>query len=219
MTDNEQPINIPKLLPGPGRPKNVKNGQGRKFKKSKGNGNNGTLPKIYEDEAERLLNRDSGHIKRRLLGQYKLAFLRHYVKTANITLSAREIGIARSTIFDWMKVDPTFKAAVDNGKEEGLDLLEEEIRRRGFDGYEQGRVTKDGSVVTVTQYSDNLAMFLAKGGRPEKFRDNYPVNLAPIQINVNLGTPGDVRVNVIECDGDALNAWQERKKTLAERQA
>ncbi len=202
-------INEPttKLLPGPGRPKGVKTGQGR------GNGNGG-LPKISKSEAERLLGIGSKHIKESVKYQYKLSFMRNYLESANITLSARHIGVTRKSIYDWMEADPVFKAAVENGKEEGLDLLEEEVKKRGFTGYDQERMTKDGDVVSVKQYSDNLAMFFLKGHRPEKYRDNYPVNLTPIQINVNLGTPGDVRISTVECDVEAISAWQGRQKAL-----
>ncbi len=211
--DNNEPTT--KLLPGPGRPKGVKTGQGRKFRKSKGNGNGKDLPKIYEDDADRLFSAGPIQLKDKIKARYQLEFMRHYANSANITLSARHIGVTRRTIYDWMAADPVFKAAIENGKEEGIDLLEAEIKRRGYDGYEQERVTTKGEVVAVKQYSDNLAMFLLKGERPEKYRDNYPVNLAPIQINVNLGTPGDVRINTVECDVEAISAWQKRQKSVA----
>ena len=92
----------------------------------------------------------------------------------------------------WMAQDPEFKAKVENATEEAIEIMEEEIRRRGFQGNPVEYFTKAGTKVNRIEFSDNLAMFTLKGLKPEKYRDNYPVNLTvPIQINAYLGAPPD----------------------------
>ena len=57
--------------------------------------------------------------------------------------------------------------------DEAIDIMEEEARRRAFEGVDEPVGFWQGkSETTVKRYSDTLAIFLMKAHRPEKFRDN-----------------------------------------------
>ena len=71
-----------------------------------------------------------------------------------------------------LKEDPEFKTAYEAAGEEAVQVLEDEAIRRAYEGVERP-VSQGGKKVGVVQeYSDTLLIFLLKGARPNKYRDN-----------------------------------------------
>jgi hypothetical protein len=62
--------------------------------------------------------------------------------------------MGRQTYYDWINTDPVFKAMAESAIEDGTDMLEDIARER------------------ASNDSDTLLIFLLKGRRPDKFRDN-----------------------------------------------
>ena len=112
-------------------------------------------------------------------------FLTELRRTGNVTLSARVVGTTRFTVYGWRDRDAAFAAAWDEAVEEAADLLEAEARRRAHDGVEEPVFYQGDVVGHVKKYSDVLLMFLLKGIRPEKYRENLAVT-GTIQVNVGL---------------------------------
>ncbi len=54
-------------------------------------------------------------------------------------------------------------------------MLEAEARRRAVEGVRKPVYCRGEIVGTVKEYSDTLLIFLMKGARPEKYRDNVRV--------------------------------------------
>lgn len=54
----------------------------------------------------------------------------------------------------------------------GADSLEDEAVRRARDGYDKPVYQQGQCVGQVRKYSDTLMVFLLKGARPKKYRDN-----------------------------------------------
>jgi hypothetical protein len=107
----------------------------------------------------------------------KREFLSELRRTCNITKASHKINISRITAYSAKKVNSKFSDAWDNALQEGLDLLENVVMQRAFDGvtkniYYQGKKCGEEKV-----YSDGLAMFLLKAHRPEKYRDGSNINL------------------------------------------
>lgn len=124
----------------------------------------------------------------------KKAFLEAYADTANVTAAAIAAGVGRRTHYDWLEDDEQYAADFQQAGEQAVDLLELEARRRGAEGVDEpvihqgqlcGRWVNDkGETVqpdapgatmiplTIKRYSDTLLIFLMKGARPEKYRDN-----------------------------------------------
>jgi hypothetical protein len=113
--------------------------------------------------------------------------------TGNVRLSCIATGVGRSTAYDERKRNPDFAASWDSALDEATDVLEQEAARRAVHGVDEP-VTSGGKLVMVDgevtdpetgekktvkvplmvrKYSDTLLIFLLKGARPQKYRDNY----------------------------------------------
>lgn len=125
----------------------------------------------------------------------KAAFLAAMRDGKSIAGSAAAAGIGRRTAYEWRDEDPVFAGAWDDAIEEGTDRLEDEAHRRAFEGTTRLAQVGRDRVVEVVEYSDTLTIFLLKGRRPEKFRDN-----------VKVDTTGRIDLNVVAGAKDALNA-------------
>lgn len=106
-------------------------------------------------------------------------FLAALAGCGNVTRAAEAAGIHRDTAYAWRHADPAFAADWDSAFDEAAPVLEEEAFRRAHDGVEEpltcGKglvLDADGVPVTVHRYSDTLLMFLLKGVKPEKYREN-----------------------------------------------
>ena len=101
-------------------------------------------------------------------------FLAHYINTGGqVGKSARLASIDPQTHYNWLRADPIYKEAFAAAQQRSLDVIEQEIIRRGVKGYKeplvyQGKLTGQH----VRRYSDLLLMFLAKRRDPQ-YRDNY----------------------------------------------
>lgn len=120
-------------------------------------------------------------------------FLEALRNSANVTLAAREAGIGRSSAFEWREADSAFAKDWDDALQEGLDLLEGEVKRRAFDGVKKPIFYKGAEVSTVQEYSDTLAMFYLKGYRPDRFRDRFELEIKDAREKVELAIAEFVR--------------------------
>lgn len=115
----------------------------------------------------------------------------------SVTRACEAIDVARLTAYRWREADAEFAKAWDDAKRAGLDALEDEALRRAYEGYDKPIVHQGVITDTVREYSDTLAIFLLKGGKPEKYRDNARVELTgkdggPVktQVVIATGVPG-----------------------------
>lgn len=105
------------------------------------------------------------------LQQKKRAFLAAFSECGNITRAAELAEISRQAHYEWLKDDPDYPALFAAADEQAGDRLEQEARRRAVEGTNKPVFYKGGVCGTVTEYSDNLLMFLLKGVRPDKFAE------------------------------------------------
>ncbi len=100
-------------------------------------------------------------------------FLIALSKTANVGAACRAASVDRTQPYSLRKKDPLFAEAWEAALDAALDVMEEECRRRGFEGFERD-VYHNGEVVGKERhFSDTLAIFLLKAHRPMKFRERY----------------------------------------------
>jgi hypothetical protein len=104
-------------------------------------------------------------------------FLDGLASGLSVAGAAREAGVHRATPYGWREADPEFAQAWDVAREAGTDLLEDEAWRRAYDGTERPVYQQGGLVGKTREHSDLLLIFLLKGRRPEKYRDNSKVEL------------------------------------------
>jgi hypothetical protein len=81
-------------------------------------------------------------------------FLKYLRKGYSPSKSARALDISPSSFMRWKEDDDAFREEWEEAVEEGTDGLEDICMRRAKGG------------------SDSLMMFLLKGRRPHKYRDN-----------------------------------------------
>lgn len=91
-------------------------------------------------------------------------------KTAR--MAAFEVGVHRSTLFNWKEDDKKFAAEWDEALKAGAEFYEDEVRRRATEGtlkpvYQQGEL-----VGHIREFSDNLLIMATKARLPEKYREN-----------------------------------------------
>ena len=125
----------------------------------------------------------------------KRAFLAAIAVSGTILSASKAADVSRTTHYEWMKHDPEYAAACALAKEEFADSLENEVTRRAREGVEEPVFYQGRIVGHVKRYSDNLAMFMLKGERPEKFQERFKGELAgpdgaPLQVVFNIPRPG-----------------------------
>lgn len=87
----------------------------------------------------------------------------------NVTRAAAAAGIDRSTHYDWLKADQLYALQAQDAAEQAADHLELELLTRARDRYEDVKPPEGKKRV---RGSDLLLIFLLKGLRPWKYRDN-----------------------------------------------
>jgi len=126
----------------------------------------------------------------------KPAFLAAYRELGNITRAAKVVGVERTRHYDWLRDDQEYAAAFKLADEEAVENLEAEARRRAVEGLKRKKFDGRGNPVLDPEtgqqyeeheYSDTLLIFLLKGAKPDKYRENRAVQLTganggPIQL-------------------------------------
>jgi hypothetical protein len=118
-------------------------------------------------------------------GNKRAKFLAAYAKVGIIGEAARLAKCDRTSHYNWME-DPDYERAFIEAHEAACDRLEEEVRKRAYDGWNepviyqgeiQFKVDRNGNrtntPLTIRKKSDVLLMFAMKGARPEKYRDTW----------------------------------------------
>lgn len=110
-------------------------------------------------------------------------FLEALAGGASITRSCEAAAIGRTTAYEWRAADEAFAKLWDDALEAGIDLLEDEARRRAVDGVERpvvamGKIARndDGTVLKIREYSDTLLALMLKAKRPKQYRERLDVN-------------------------------------------
>lgn len=114
------------------------------------------------------------------------AFFAALAETANVSRACRAIEVSRQCAYDRREAEPGFGRRWDAALRLGVEALEDEATRRGFEGVDKPVYQGGERVGTIREYSDTLAIFLLKAHKPEKYRERYDVehagrNGGPIQ--------------------------------------
>jgi hypothetical protein len=98
-------------------------------------------------------------------------FAREYAKHANISKACRVAGVGRATVYEWLRDDKAFAALHAAAREEAIDGLELEARRRAVEGTLKPVFQNGRKVGAVREYSDTLLIVLLKAARPTVYRE------------------------------------------------
>jgi hypothetical protein len=110
----------------------------------------------------------------------KRAFLAAFAKSGNVTKAAELSNVNRLTVYDWRANDPAFVAAMEVARDEAGDRLEAECERRAVEGVDEPVFYQGCVCGTIQRYSDTLLIFLTKGAKPEKYRENIKQEIGGI---------------------------------------
>jgi enamine deaminase RidA (YjgF/YER057c/UK114 family) len=116
-------------------------------------------------------------IAERRVNVAKARFLEVYAQCGNVSAAAKEAGVGRRTVYDWLVADVDYQVAFNDARDQAVDVLELEAHRRAVVGvqrpvYQGGRLAG-----VVTDYSDKLLETLLRAARPEKYRERTGVDL------------------------------------------
>lgn len=118
--------------------------------------------------------------------------------------AAKFAGIGRRTVFELKKTDLDFAAACETAYEAGTDKLEDEARRRAFEGVDRPIFQGGKLVGHERQFSDRLLEIALKARRPEKYRERVTTEVAPMSVTHKH----DHVHRVADADLGALSAGQ-----------
>jgi hypothetical protein len=103
----------------------------------------------------------------------KRAFLQAFAITGNVSASAATAGVSRRSHSNWLADDEAYQVAFADAREIAVDRLEDEARRRAYDG-ELEPVFQGGRLVGWKAVKDTtLLIFLLKALRPDKYRERF----------------------------------------------
>lgn len=90
------------------------------------------------------------------------AFLAALGRGLSVTDAAKEVGLHKRTAYKWRAADPAFALAWQTAQADSIAALEREALRRALSGTEKP-VYRGGELVGhITEYSDQMLMFLLK---------------------------------------------------------
>ena len=116
--------------------------------------------------------------------ELKQQFIELFPKYLNVQDTATALCVSARNVFTHMDKDPAFREAVESiRRNELMEELEVEAKRRALKG------------------SDTLLIFLMKGNRPDKYRDNSPVTIN----NQNIQGIKEIEVHLSSLHNELTN--------------
>lgn len=106
----------------------------------------------------------------------KRAFCAAYASMGTITGASEACGLAPGQHYVWLaspRDGDEYRAMFEQAEAQAADRLEKEALRRAVEGVDRPVYQCGALVGYVREYSDTLLIFLLKGLRPQKYRDNY----------------------------------------------
>ena len=104
--------------------------------------------------------RHSQRIRERLIKEFR--------RVGRVDLACAAAGVDRTSHYVWLKNDPEYRKSFEEAREEACGLLEDEAVRRAYRGTLKP-ISIGGKIVMVTEFSDQLLIFLLKCRNPRVF--------------------------------------------------
>lgn len=95
-----------------------------------------------------------------------------------VSVAAKAAGVSRSNAYAHKEADEEFAKQWVDAIEEAADLLEREAISRAYSGTLRPIYHNGKKAGTERVYSDTLLIFLLKGARPGKYRENHRVEVS-----------------------------------------
>lgn len=117
------------------------------------------------------------------------AFLNAFISCGTIRGAAKRSRIHAFYHYQWRRENLNYDYAYSQSLQLIADQLAETARTRGKDGYDYEVLGKDGEIVKLKRFSDNLLMFALKGlPGGQNYRENFKVEINNDNRSINLST-------------------------------
>ena len=137
---------------------------------------------------------------RKLTRANRERFLEALAAGWSVTHAAELAGFARQRFYQLRDEDEAFAEAWKEAWDQGTDRLEDELKRRAYDGYDES--TYDGQDVLIRRvhrYDNTGLVKLLAARRPEKFRESATVEVqAPRVFVLESAFAGRDPIEVVE---------------------
>ena len=110
---------------------------------------------------------DEGRWGYKLVPDKLVHFLEALSHNGNISMSARMIGMSRSTILKFAQKNPSFRVAMNEAIEEARDFALGELLRRGVRGWDEPVWYRGEEVGTIRKYSDSCLIRYVQAHFPQ----------------------------------------------------
>ena len=108
-------------------------------------------------------------------------FLASLAASCNVTLAAREAGVASSTVYAHRAQDASFRAGWDAALAEGYAKLELEMLKRALHGVRKTVFTRTGEKARVTEFNDQLGLALLRMHRDSAAMTDHGPNETEVE--------------------------------------
>lgn len=136
-------------------------------------------------------------------------FLDVLAKTGRVGEAARACGYTdTATLQNFRRQDEDFAEAWEHALESAADVLEDEMWRRAHDGVLDPTFYKGKIVGYTTKYSDAVGMFILRGLRPHKYRENARGG----ETNINFG------IAILPMTAKSEDGWEQRALLMHDEQ-
>jgi hypothetical protein len=92
-----------------------------------------------------------------------------------VTAAARQVNLSRRALYDHKAADPEFSVEWDEALDEGVEVLEQEAKRRAVDGTLKPVFHQGQECGYIREYSDSLLSLLLKAKKPKVYRENASI--------------------------------------------
>jgi hypothetical protein len=140
-------------------------------------------------------------------------FLRAITDGLHIRDACKEAKIDGTLPYARRNIDAEFKVAWDKASKIGTKMMEAEASRRAFHGTEKPVYQGKELVGHVREYSDGLMMFLLRGRKPGKYRDNSKMELSGKIETESALSPAD-QAALLAALAEKLDSMQEKHDNL-----
>jgi hypothetical protein len=139
-------------------------------------------------------------------------FLAQLRLSGHVTNSAQAVGYADATYLRKLRAkDADFAQEWEEAMVAAVeDILEPEAMRRAVNGVQEPVFHKGDVVGYKTRYSDQLMMFLLKGGKPDKYGNNVKVD-GEIRGKFGIAAIPVVAKSIEDWELEAFQVHQEQK--------
>lgn len=132
------------------------------------------------------------------------AFLVAFVETGGIAKAAKLSGVSWSAHYQWKRDDAKYLAQFDLAMDMVADRAEAELHRRAIEGYDKPVTYKGEIRGWYKDFSDTCLIFMLKGMRPEKYRENMVQMTAnaPTAIQIILSPEAPTKEEVLNASAE-----------------